>query len=156
MAKEIEKKFLVDIDKWNQLEKPKPTYLKQAYIVEQDLKVVRVRIKEDEALLTIKGPNKGIERLEFEYSIPKSDAIEMIDQFGGPVIEKDRFIFQFGKHSWEIDVFYGDNEGLIVAEVELSSSDEKVIKPDFIGQEVSNDPKYYNSSLQANPLKNWR
>lgn len=155
MGVEIERKFLVKIADWEKLQKPKPLYLKQAYIAEQHLKVVRVRIKDEQGLLTIKGKSEGIKRLEFEYEIPLADAQSLINNLGGPVIEKDRYEINHKGFIWEVDVFHGDNDGLIVAEIELSSENIEFELPNWIATEVSDDPKYYNSNLQLNPYKNW-
>lgn len=156
MAFEIERKFLVDPKKWEALNKPNPNYLKQAFIAQEDKKVVRVRITNDMALLTIKGQTHGVSRLEFEYEIPKDDAKELISNLGGPVIEKDRYEISVGNHIWEVDVFYGDNEGLVVAEIELGSENEAFQLPDWVSGEVSGDARYYNSNLQKIPFKSWR
>ena len=155
MSFEIERKFLVKPLEWEALTKPKPNYLKQAFIAEEDLKVVRVRIYNGKGLLTIKGKSEGIKRLEFEYEIPLEDAQSLIQNLGGPVIEKDRFVIPQGDLNWEIDVFYGENEGLIVAEIELDSESAQFDKPNWIGEEVSDDPRYFNSSLQKHPYKAW-
>lgn len=155
MGVEIERKFLVDPSKWHEVEKPKPAYLKQAYIAQENLKVVRVRVYKDKGIITIKGPNNGIKRLEFEYEIPVVDAQSLIDNLGGPVIEKDRFVITHGGFSWEVDIFYGDNEGLIVAEIELEDEFTSFDLPNWIGEEVSSDPRYYNSNLQTAPFKTW-
>lgn len=155
MASEIERKFLVKKSIWDKLPKPSPSYLKQAYIAQEDLKVVRVRVKNNQGILTIKGKTNGISRLEFEYEIPLSDAAEMIDKLGGPVIEKDRFEINYEGNVWEVDVFYGENEGLIVAEIELASENSKFTIPNWIGKEVSDDPRYFNYSLQEKPFLTW-
>ena len=155
MASEIERKFLVDKESWSTLKKPQPNHIKQAFILKDDKKVTRIRITSNKALLTIKGKSQGISRLEFEYEIPKEDAEEMISNLGGNLIEKDRFEIIVGKHTWEVDVFYGDNEGLIVAEIELDSENEHFDIPNWVVQEVSDDPRYFNSNLESNPFKNW-
>ncbi len=155
MGVEIERKFLVKALEWEALTKPNPNYLKQAFIAEEDLKVVRVRIYNGKGLLTIKGKSEGIKRLEFEYEIPLEDAQSLIQNLGGPVIEKDRFVIPQGELKWEVDVFYGKNEGLIVAEIELDSESAQFKKPNWVGEEVSDDPRYFNSSLQKHPFKAW-
>lgn len=155
MATEIERKFLILPEKWEALTKPQPLYCLQSYIATENKKVVRARVIGDKGFLTIKGKTEGISRLEFEYEIPKSEAQEMIDQLGGPAIEKNRFFIPQDEYTWEIDVFMGDNEGLLVAEIELPSVDAKFNKPDWLGKEVSDAPKYYNVNLQQSPFKTW-
>ncbi|WP_444895015.1 CYTH domain-containing protein [Microbulbifer sp. EKSA008] len=154
MAKEIERKFLVD-------EKSIASFtggkrIKQAYVSTESKAVVRVRVIGDRAYLTLKGESKGITRTEFEYPIPFEDANEMIAELcDGPLIDKTRFIVEHEKHTWEIDIFHGDNDGLIVAEVEMQSESESVVLPEWIDKEVTGDPKYYNSNLLDFPFKDW-
>lgn len=155
MASEIERKFLVNRDLWDAIEKPKAIFIKQAFVLQQDKKVARARIKADKAYLTIKGKSKGISRLEFEYEIPISDAEEMISELAGPSIEKDRYEISFERHLWEVDVFFGENEGLIVAEIELTAEDEVFEKPEWVGEEVSDDSRYFNSNLENHPFSQW-
>lgn len=155
MATEIERKFLIKTKEWNALKKPKAMYCLQAYVAFQDLKVVRARVIDDKGFLTIKGKTNGISRLEFEYEIPKKEATEMIEKLGNGSIEKDRFIIPQGDLNWEVDVFYGDNEGLIVAEIELPNENTSFELPNWIGEEVSDQPKYYNVNLLKSPFKNW-
>ncbi len=154
MAKEIERKFLIDLDKLGTLENG--TFIKQAYIATPDKTTVRLRLKGEDAYLTLKGANKGISRTEFEYAIPPEDAKAIMAELcTGPAIEKTRYLIEQGVHTWEVDIFYGDNDGLVVAEIELSSEDESFDKPDWVLEEVSGDPKYYNSSLLNNPFNKW-
>lgn len=155
MATEIERKFLINPVKWEALSKPKPLYCLQSYIASEDKKVVRARVIGDKGFLTIKGKTEGISRLEFEYEIPKQEAQEMIELLGGSAIEKNRYFIPQDNFTWEIDVFLGDNEGLLIAEIELPSEDAQFHKPDWIGEEVSDDPKYYNVNLQKSPFKTW-
>ena len=155
MGVEIERKFLVKEELWNELIKPVPLYLKQAFVAQQDMTVVRIREYTDSAKLTIKGKTTGISKLEFEYAIPLADAQVLINELGGPVIEKDRFHIQYKGQLWEVDVFYGDNEVLIVAEAELDSENQLLELPNCIKKEVSHDPRYFNSNLQLHPFKNW-
>jgi len=120
------------------------------------LSSTRIRIQDDKANINIKSATLGITRTEFEYAIPVDDAQLMIDDLCiKPVIEKTRYIVKHMQHIWEIDVFSGDNEGLIVAEIELSSTDETFEKPSWIGEEVSNDARYYNVCLVKKPYKTW-
>lgn len=147
MATEIEYKFLVEKDKWNTLEKPEPSLIVQAYIHNSKELTVRVRIMGNQGFLTIKGATVGVSRTEFEYEIPVEEAEEMISQFSEKHIRKLRYEFPFGKHTWEVDVFEGKLEGLILAEIELESENEVFEKPDWIGEDVSFDSEYYNAVL---------
>jgi len=155
VATEIERKFLVDQKKWETIDKPIPLYTKQLYLSDSQQAVVRVRIKGENAFLTIKGENEGIERKEFEYEIPKEDAIEIMDMSHRVSIEKNRFLIKEEKHVWEVDVFLGQNEGLMIAEIELKNVNETFRKPEWIGDEVSDDPKYYNVNLVGSPFSKW-
>lgn len=155
MAVEIERKFLVDLEKLGTLENAYS--IKQGYIGTKDLTVVRIRIKDEDAYLTIKGANKGMKRLEFEYPIPLDEANEMLDKLcSKPIIDKTRYLINYGNHIWELDIFYGDNDGLVIAEVELKDENEEIELPPWITKEVTSDEKYYNSSLLNNPYKNWK
>jgi len=154
MAKEIERKFLVKDNRWKK--DATGVSFRQGYLSSKIDCVVRVRMEGEEACLTIKGKNKGLTRLEFEYSIPISEANEMLNNLcNSPLIDKTRYHVKYEGLLWEIDEFKGDNRGLIVAEVELNSEDQEVVKPDWIGEEVSMDPKYYNINLVKNPYCNW-
>jgi adenylate cyclase len=154
MALEIERKYLIDLEKISPLENG--IRIKQGYLSTDKNTVVRVRTKNDKAYLTIKGSNSGIARLEFEYEIPLDEANEMIEKLcQKPVIDKTRYIINHENYTWEVDIFYGDNEGLIVAEVEFSSEDEKINLPLWIKEEVSHDERYYNSNLMKHPYKDW-
>jgi adenylate cyclase len=155
MGVEIERKFLVDAKKWQQATKPKGTPYRQGYLLNEDLRTVRIRVAGEKAFITIKGATSGISRSEFEYEIPVADAVEMLTGLKTPGIEKTRYRITFKDKLWEIDEFLGDNEGLIVAEIELDSEDETFELPDWIKSEVSDDSKYYNSNLSKNPFKNW-
>ena len=154
MGIEIERKFLIDINKVDLSDNG--CYIKQGYIQTTDKTVVRVRIKNQEAYLTIKGENQGLKRLEFEYQIPIEDAHQMIDELCSKnVIDKTRYELKVENHIWEIDIFHGQNDGLIVAEVELESENEDIFLPDWVVKEVTNDAKYYNSNLIINPYSHW-
>ena len=154
MALEIERKYLVDLEKLGTLENG--TRIKQGYLSTNKDAVVRVRVKNDKAYLTIKGPNNGISRLEFEYEIPFDEANEMLGNLcKKPLIDKTRYIIKHDIHIWEIDVFYGDNEGLVVAEVELKDENEKINLPSWIKEEVTSDNRYFNSNLMKYPYKDW-
>ena len=131
--------------------------IKQGYLSTDKNAVVRVRVKNDKAYLTIKGSNSGIARLEFEYEIPLDEANEMLEKLcQKPVIDKTRYLINYENHTWEVDIFYGDNEGLVVAEVELSREDEHINLPSWVKEEVSHDDRYFNSNLMKLPFKDWK
>ena len=155
MPQEIEHKYLVRLDVWQPTEQG--VLYRQGYLSTVEERVVRVRIAGERAYLTIKGAAHGITRLEFEYAIPVADAATMLDLLcERPLIEKTRYRQSFGGKTWEIDVFHGDNAGIVVAEVEVASESEPVELPPWLGHEVSDDPRYFNSNLVNNPYKNWR
>ena len=154
MPIEIEKKFLVKDKTYKRL--ATGVHYRQGYLNRDKKRTVRVRIAGNDAFLTIKGITCGIERLEFEYPISLVEANEMIDLIcEKPVIEKYRYSFYINGHEWEVDEFLGDNEGLVIAEVELDTTDELVDLPDWIGEEVTGDTRYYNSMLSVEPFKLW-
>ena len=154
MALEIERKFLIDINKLVKLENGYD--IKQGYIQTKDKTAVRVRVKGDEAFLTIKGENIGATRLEYEYPIPVVDANEMLAKLcAKPIIDTTRYLIYHKKHTWEIDTFNKENDGLIVAEVVLESEDEMVELPEWIVKEVTDDARYYNSNLLEHPYSQW-
>jgi adenylate cyclase len=154
MPKEIERKFLVKSTNFANLAPGTP--IKQGYISSTPAHSVRVRCYGDRGFITIKGPTKGATRDEFEYEIPLADAKEMLAHLcEQPPIEKTRYRIPVGKHTFEVDRFAGANEGLVVAEVELRSEDEAVELPDWIGREVTDDPRYYNSNLSRRPFSTW-
>ena len=155
MGKEIERKFLVN-HKWELIEKPIGQRYRQGYILNDPTKTIRVRQTEDKAFLTIKGITIGATRPEYEYEIPPDDAKELLDSFSTSELSKIRYKITFENKVWEVDEFLGDNDGLIVAEIELSSETEKFNIPDWVDKEVTNEVKYYNSNLAINPVKNWR
>lgn len=156
MGIEIERKFLLKDDSWREAADEGCQY-KQGYLVGAKQASVRVRIEGDKAMLNIKSATQGIFRQEYEYPIPMSDAEEMLSNLcEKPLIEKTRYHVQHAGHEWEIDVFSGDNSGLVVAEVELESEDSTFEKPAWLGQEVSDDPGYYNVSLVRHPYKDWK
>jgi len=152
---EIERKFLVKNDNWRKESETEEEFV-QGYLIGGKDSSVRVRIEGTKARLNIKSATLGIRRIEYEYEIPVSDARAMLDTLcDKPLIEKTRYFVQKDGVHWEIDVFKGDNAGLVVAEVELESEQQKFIYPDWLGEEVSDDPRYYNVSLVRNPYKNW-
>lgn len=154
MAKEIERKFLIDLTKIGPL--VGGTVMKQGYIKTVDLTTVRARIAGEKAFLTLKGANRGMTRTEFEYEIPIEDAEGIIAELcSGPVVEKTRYEINHAGHIWEVDIFHGDNEGLTVAEIELADENEQFEKPSWVNSEVTGDVKYYNANLLENPFKDW-
>ena len=152
MAKEIERKFRVKEGFWRSA---KGTTFRQGYLNSVKERVVRVRLKNDKGYLTIKGLTVGATRLEFEYEIPRRDAEQLLDLCEKPLIEKTRFKIEESGFSWEIDEFFGENQGLIVAEVELESEDQDFPRPDWVLEEVTGDPRYFNSNLIKKPYKMW-
>ncbi len=154
MAKEIERKYLINRAAWTP--QGEGIHFKQGYLNAQKERVVRVRIEGTKAKLTIKGITTGVTRSEFEYQIPVEDAAILLDNLcEQPLIDKHRHKEVHGGKTWEIDVFHGDNEGLVVAEIELASEEEKIELPAWVGEEVSSDPRYFNSNLLKHPFKNW-
>lgn len=147
MATEIEYKFLVDPTKWHQLTKPQPELIVQGFLSRSEQLVVRVRIKGNSGFLTIKGKTNGIKREEFEYEIPLSDAEQMIEQFTDKHIRKLRYVIHEKGKNWEVDVFQGKLEGLILAELEVENESVHFEKPDWVTKDVSHDPAYYNAVL---------
>jgi len=155
MATEIERKFLLRDDSWRQLADA-GTRFSQGYLIGSSQASVRVRIEGDQANLNIKSATLGIQRHEFEYSIPLDEAREMLETLcEKPIIDKFRYRLHYGEHEWEIDVFEGDNAGLVVAEIELEHEDEAFERPDWLGEEVSHDVRYYNVNLVNHPYKDW-
>ncbi len=152
MGKEIERKFRVIKDTWRNV---KGTRYRQGYLNSAKERNVRVRTMEDKAYLTIKGIAIGASRMEFEYEIPFQDANELLEICEKPLIEKTRYKVQEGGFVWEVDEFFRENQGLIVAEVELESEDQEFPKPDWVRDEVTGDPRYFNSNLIKNPYTNW-
>jgi len=159
MAQEIERKFLVKGQDFKQ-QAYACSHIQQGYIGTKPGRTVRIRIRDDKAYLTIKGPagEAGLSRYEFETEIAVSDALDLLKLCEPGLIDKHRYLVKCsdGRHTWEVDEFHGDNDGLVMAEVELESEDDTFDKPDFIGQEVTGDRRYYNGHLRANPYKNWR
>jgi adenylate cyclase len=119
-------------------------------------KSVRVRVAGTRGLLTVKGKTRGLARDEFEYEIPVEDARAMLATLAGPAVTKLRYEVPVGPHTWEVDVFQGDNEGLVVAEIELTSEDEAFERPSWVGEEVTRDARYLNTNLAAQPFRSWR
>lgn len=154
MATEIERKYLVKHDGWRS--QTRGTLYRQGYLVREPEKTVRVRVAGDRGFLTIKSSTQGVSRSEYEYLIPLEDAQQMLDTLcTEPLIEKYRYLIEIGNLRWEIDEFLGDNQGLIVAEVELTDENQAIDLPDWIGVEVSHDPRYYNANLVKTPYSKW-
>lgn len=155
MGKEIERKFLVVPGAW----RPDPaggTRYRQGYLSTDPARVVRVRTDGERGFLTIKGRTTGFTRTEFEYPIPREDADAMLDHLSaGALIEKTRYRVDFAGRLWEVDVFEGENAGLVVAEVELPGETAAVTLPPWAGEEVSHDPRYFNSNLVQHPYTRW-
>ena len=154
---EIERKFLVLNDDYKRLAYSS-SRICQGYICSGHGRTVRVRIRDDRGYLTIKGPSNadGITRYEFEKEITLDEAKELMKLCEPGLIDKTRYLVKSGTHTFEVDEFYGENEGLVMAEVELQSEDEDYEKPDFIGKEVTGDRRYYNGHLRLNPYSLWR
>jgi len=145
--KEIEYKFLVDLEKWQAFDKPDPIRITQGYLKRSEAGTVRVRVKGDKGYLTIKGPTVGIFRDEFEYQIPVDEAREILSTLIDKCIDKWRYNILHEGRKWEVDVFLGKLEGLVLAELEVSSESEEFNKPNWIGEDVSTNPNYFNAVL---------
>jgi adenylate cyclase len=151
---EIERKFLVRDDRWRTLAQGQR--LRQGYLSSHPDRVVRIRIEGEGALMTIKGRTTGATRGEWEYPIPLEDAAVFLQQLcEQPVIDKTRYRIAYRGMLWEVDEFHGDNAGLVVAEIELASEDQPFEKPDWIGEEVTHDSRYFNANLLHHPYKDW-
>ena len=144
---EIEYKFLVDHDKWAKVVKPEPETIVQGFLVKSEDVVVRVRIKGAKGFITIKGRTVGITRTEFEYEIPLNEAEEMLDRLIEKKIIKKRYEIPYNGKIWEVDVFEGKLSGLILAELEVNNESEVFDIPDWVTDDVSSDPRYYNAVL---------
>jgi adenylate cyclase len=154
MSVEIERKFLVLGDEWKSL--GQGTSIRQGYLSTQPDRVVRVRIEDAMATLTIKGRSVGATRGEWEYPIPLQDADELLTTLcERPLIEKTRTRIKHDGMVWEVDEFFGENLGLIVAELELQSEDQRFAKPDWVGEEVTHDARYFNANLLKHPFTAW-
>ena len=154
MGTEIERKFLVIGEDWK--EQGQGARLRQGYICSDPGRIVRVRIEGERAMLTLKGKTVGISRGEWECPIPVEDAQELLDGLcEKPLIDKIRYRVPFGGFIWEVDEFFGENAGLVVAEIELESETQEFVKPDWIGQEVSEDRRYANANLFKHPFQRW-
>ena len=153
MATEIERKFLIHqppFERWGE-----GVEMRQGYLARGEQATARVRIAGDQGWLTIKGQTTGISRPEFEYQIPVEDAQELLALCEGGVIEKRRWHVPHQGHVWEVDVFYGENSGLMIAEIELSGEHEVFTRPSWVVEEVSDDPRYFNGYLSRHPYQSW-
>lgn len=156
MAQEIERKFLVKDDSYKRMAF-KSYAIRQGYICSDSGRTVRVRIRDDKGFLTIKGPSdaSGMSRYEWEHELSLPEAEELMKLCRPGMIDKTRYLVKWGSHTFEVDEFYGANDGLVVAEVELASEDEPFGCPPFLGEEVTGQRRYYNASLMACPYKEW-
>ncbi len=155
MGKEIERKFLVNAQKWKELEKSEPLHIRQGYFTISPGKSIRIRKAGDRSFLTIKSETAEITRSEFEYEIPDADAQELLDEFCDAELEKYRYLITYKNKRWEIDVFLKENEGLLIAEIELEYAKENVEIPDWVEEEVTGVKKYYNAQLVNKPFNIW-
>ena len=155
MGIEIERKFLLIGTTWKHLA-PGTSY-RQGYLNSAKERTVRVRTIDDKGFLTIKGISVGAARVEYEYEIPLADAKHLLDDLcEQPIIEKNRYKISHSGFIWEVDEFFGENEGLVVAEIELESEDQPFEKPEWVGEEVTGDPRYFNSNHFKNPFIKWK
>lgn len=154
MVQEIERKFLVANDHWRR--NATGTRYRQGFLSTEPERTVRVRMAGDRGTLTIKGKTVGATRDEFEYEIPREEAEHLLDTLClRPLIEKVRYVLREGAHTWEVDVFEGENTGLVVSEIELEREDEVFERPEWLGQEVTDDPRYFNANLVKSPYNTW-
>ena len=154
MGIEIERKFLVEGDAWRV--GASPSRIVQGFLSRDPERIVRVRLRDGEAFLTVKGKGSGLARVEVEVAIPAEEARQLLPLCLPPLIEKTRHLVTWAGHLWEIDEFFGDNAGLVVAEVELAAEDEIFERPPWLGREVSEDFRYSNAALSERPWRDWR
>jgi CYTH domain-containing protein len=152
MGTEIERKFLVIGEDWRCV---KPVYFCQGYLNRDKHRTVRVRVFGENAVITVKGISTGATRAEFEYPIPVVDGKQLLQLCEQPLIEKNRYVISYAGKKWEVDEFLGNNQGLVVAEIELLSEDESFDTPDWVGDDVTDDSRYFNSQLSATPFSTW-
>jgi adenylate cyclase len=156
LGREIERKFLVRGDAWRTASERR-IRIRQGYLVAEEERSARVRLAEGRATLAIKGATRGASRSEYEYAIPVDDAESLLGQLClRPVIEKTRHLVEYAGRTWEVDEFHAENDGLLVAELELDSEDEDPALPDWVGAEVTADPRYLNVNLVRAPYREWR
>ncbi len=155
MAIEIERKFLLAADSWRE-QVERSIDMRQGYFCNTDRASLRVRIEGDRARIGVKSMTHTMRRTEFEYPVPVEEARIMLDEMCQPsIVIKTRHLLHFQGHLWEIDEFHGDNEGLLVAEIELGDETESFARPDWLGEEVTDDPRYLNFRLASQPFKDW-
>jgi adenylate cyclase len=155
MPEEIERKFLVTGDRFKR--GARSTRYRQGYLVTDPDRSVRVRVGGGAAFITLKGPTRGATRLEYEYAIPVDEGSEILERLAlTPILDKTRYVIEFAGSVWEIDEFHGENEGLVVAEVELPSEAHEVTLPEWVGVEVTSDPRYFNQNLVEHPYSKWK
>ena len=152
---EIERKFKIHTNLWRKLDKRAGDNILQGYLCSEEEKTVRVRVKNKQGTMTIKGRTINISREEYEFPVPYDIAVDMIHKFATGIIEKIRYNIPYKGKLWEVDEFSGANAGLIIAEVELNSEDEEIELPEWVGDEVSSDPRYYNANLAKHPYQEW-
>lgn len=155
MGVEIERKYLVNKNTWDEVIKDNRHFIKQGYILNNPDKIIRIRLTDDKGYINIKGLSTGASRPEFEYQIPEEDAKELLANFCASGTTKIRNKVLYKGKLWEVDEFLEDNEGLIIAEIELTSDDEPFDLPEWIAKEVTGEEKYYNSNLSVHPFKKW-
>ena len=155
MGVEIERKFLVDNEQWDKAAKSEGVRYQQGYMVNDERRTIRVRLSDKTGYINLKGPAQGISRPEFEYEIPLQDGMELMRDFTVSQVEKTRFCVDYAGKTWEVDVFHGDNTGLITAEIELDAENEQFDLPPWIVKEVSDDNRYSNASLSKHPFRTW-
>ncbi|RMG54403.1 MAG: CYTH domain-containing protein [Gammaproteobacteria bacterium] len=156
MGTEIERKFLVRDDRWRREPVIRRIEYRQGWLASDPACSIRIRVSDEDAFLNIKGTTIGVQRLEFEYPLPREDALTLLDQLcTGPQIEKTRHCIRVADHVWEVDEFHGANAGLVVAEIELEDPDEPFERPSWLGEEVSHDARYYNTCLARHPWSEW-
>ena len=156
MALEIERKFLVDNEKWKKLVKPAGSLYRQGYLLTDHDKTIRVRLTDSAGYITIKGISDGPVRKEYDYPIPAEDARELLNLFAMSRVTKTRYKIIVANKLWEVDEFMDENEGLVVAEIELNNKNEQFIIPGWVTVEVTADKRYYNSVLSVHPYKDWK
>jgi len=155
MPKEIERKFLVRKDLWYALPKSPGEEIQQGYLLAEPGLVIRIRIRGNNGFLTIKGITHKMTRDEYEYPVPVDQAEELYELYARSRVEKIRYTMEFKGNTWEVDEFFGENNGLILAEIELTSEDQEFSRPPWLGEEVTSDNRYYNSYLAEKPFSTW-
>jgi len=154
MGREIERKFLIASDGWRDAV-VRSQRMRQGYLCGNERASIRVRVDEQGANLNIKSATLGVERDEYQYDIPIDEAHRLLDTLAGPQVEKTRYWVEHQGWEYEVDVFEGANAGLVVAELELPAADAEFARPEWLGEEVSHDPRYYNTELARNPYRQW-